>query len=116
VSWGCSAWRREGSRETLEQPFSIKRGGYKEDGEGHFTRACSDRTRGNSFEVKEGRFSLRVRKRFFSVRVVETLEWVAQRSCGCSIAGSVQGRAGWGFEQPGLVEDVPAYGRGVGTR
>jgi len=23
---------------------------------------------------------------------------------------------GWGFEQPGLVEDVPAWGRGVGTR
>jgi len=23
---------------------------------------------------------------------------------------------GWGFEQPRLVEDVPAPGRGVGTR
>ena len=32
---------------------------------------------------------------------------------GCPIPGSVQGQAGWGFEQPGLVEGVPAYGRGV---
>jgi len=30
--------------------------------------------------------------------------------------GSVLGQAGQGFEQPGLVERVPAHGRGVGTR
>jgi len=30
--------------------------------------------------------------------------------------GSVQGQVGWSSEQPSLVEDVPAYGRGVGTR
>jgi len=41
---------------------------------------------------------------------------VAQRSCGCPLPGSVHGQAGWGFEQSGLVEDVPAHGRGVGTR
>ena len=29
--------------------------------------------------------------------------------------GSVQGQVGWGFEQPGRVEGVPAHGRGVGT-
>ena len=44
----------------------------------------------------------------------ETLEQVAQRSCGCPISGSVQGQVGWGFEQRGLVEVVPAHGRGVG--
>ena len=26
----------------------------------------------------------------------------------------VQGQVGWGFEQPDLVKDVPAHGRGVG--
>ena len=46
----------------------------------------------------------------------EALKQVAQRGCGCPIPGSVQGQAGWGFEQPGLVEGVPAHGRGVGTR
>uniref|UniRef100_A0A8C3KPG3 Homeobox protein cut-like n=1 Tax=Calidris pygmaea TaxID=425635 RepID=A0A8C3KPG3_9CHAR len=42
-------------------------------------------------------------------------EQVAQGSCGCPIPGGVQGQAGWGLEQPGLVGGVPAQGRGVGT-
>jgi len=32
------------------------------------------------------------------------------------LPGSVQGQAGWSSEQPGLVEGVPAHGRGVGIR
>jgi len=43
-------------------------------------------------------------------------EQVAQRSCGCPLRGSVQGQVGWSSEQLGLVKDVPAHGRGVGTR
>ena len=43
----------------------------------------------------------------------EALAQGAQRGCGCPIPGSVQGRVGWGFEQPGLVEGVPAHGRGL---
>jgi len=46
----------------------------------------------------------------------EALAQVAQRSCGCPLPGSVQGRVGWNSEHPGLVEDVPAHSRGVGTR
>ena len=43
----------------------------------------------------------------------EALAQVAQRSCGCPwLPGSVQGQVGWGFGQPGLVEGVPAHGRG----
>ena len=44
----------------------------------------------------------------------ETLEQVAQRSCRCLIIGSIRNQVGWGFEQPDLVQDVPARGRGVG--
>jgi len=43
-------------------------------------------------------------------------ELAAQRGCGCPIPRSVQGQTGWGFERPGLVADVLAYSRGVGTR
>ena len=41
----------------------------------------------------------------------EELAQVAQRYCGCPVPGSVQGQVGWGLEQPGLLEGVPAYGR-----
>jgi len=50
------------------------------------------------------------------MRVVKTLAQVSQRSCGCPLPGSVQGQVGWSSKQPGLVEGVPAHGRGVGTR
>ena len=35
----------------------------------------------------------------------------AQRGCGCPIPGSAEVQAGRGFEQPGLLEGVPARGR-----
>jgi len=46
------------------------KGAYKKAGEGLFMRACSDRIRGNGFKLKEGRFRLDKRKKFFTVRVV----------------------------------------------
>jgi len=50
--------------------FQQLKGDYKEDGEGLFTRAGSDRTRGNGLKLKEGIFILDRRKKFFTVRVV----------------------------------------------
>ncbi|GAB0205188.1 hypothetical protein GRJ2_002984400 [Grus japonensis] len=43
--------------------FQNLKGAYKKAGEGLFTRACSDRTRGDGFKLKEGRFRLDIRKK-----------------------------------------------------
>jgi len=75
----------------------------------------TNKHRGNSFELKEGRLRLDRRKILYC-ESGEALAQVVQRSCGCPLPGSVQGQVGWGSEQPHLVEGVPAHGRGVRTR
>ncbi|PKU39452.1 hypothetical protein llap_10238 [Limosa lapponica baueri] len=50
--------------------YQYLKGAYRKDGEGLFIRECSDRVRGNGFKLKEGRFILDIRKKFFSVRVM----------------------------------------------
>jgi len=64
--------------------------------------------------LREGRF--RYKKEILYCEGGETLAQVAQRVCGCPLPGSVQDQVEWGIEQPGLMESVPAHGRGVGTR
>jgi len=46
-------------------------GADRKNGEGLFTRVCSDRTRGKGSKLKEGIFRLEIRKKFFTVRVVK---------------------------------------------
>jgi len=103
-------------REDLIEAFQYVRGAYKKAGEGHFKKACSDRTRGNSFKLKEGRFRLDIRKKFFTMQLVRHWNRLPREAVDAPPRGSVQGQAGWDFEQPGLVEGVPAHGRGIGTR
>ncbi|KFQ81067.1 hypothetical protein N337_04441, partial [Phoenicopterus ruber ruber] len=51
--------------------FQYLKGAYSKDGEKCFSGACCDRTRGNGFKLKEGRFRLGTRKKFFTMRVVK---------------------------------------------
>lgn len=44
------------------------------------------------------------------------LAQISQRTCGCPKPQSVQSQVGQGFEEPDLVTDVPADGKGYGTK
>ena len=56
--------------EDLITALEFLKEAYRKGGDGLFIRECSDRTRGNSFKLEEGRFRLDIRKKFFTVRVV----------------------------------------------
>ena len=57
-------------REDLLTAFQYLKGAYRKAGEGHITRACSDRTSSKVFKLKEVSFGLEIRKKLFTMRVV----------------------------------------------
>ena len=50
--------------------FQYLKGAYKQEGRQLFERLDNSRTRENGFKLKEGRFRLDVRGKFFTMRVV----------------------------------------------
>jgi len=48
----------------------VPEGADRKDGEGLFTRGCSDRAGGDGCKLKEGRFMRDMRKKFFPMRVM----------------------------------------------
>ena len=58
-------------RGDLIAAFQYLKEPYRQNGKGLFTRVYSDRTRGNGSKLKEGRFGLDIRKKFFTMRVVK---------------------------------------------
>jgi len=85
-----------------------------QDGEGLFTRVCGDRTRGNGSELKEGRFRLDIRKRFFTMRVVRPWNRLPREAVAAPSLAVFKARLDGALST--LVEGVPVHGRGAGTR
>ena len=99
--------------------FQYLKGAYKQEGSQLFERVDNSRTRGNGFKLKEGRFRLDIRGKFFT-ESGEVLEQLPREAVDApSIPGGVEGQVGWGPGQPGLEPDLeiggPACGGRVGT-
>ena len=52
--------------------FQYFKGAHKPEGEWLFTRVDSDRTKGNGFKLRQQRFRLDIRRKFFTQRAVMT--------------------------------------------
>ncbi len=76
---GLFSLQRRTLRGDLTVAFQYLRGEYKQKGEWLFTRVDSDRTRGNGLRLKEGRFRLDVRGKFFTVRGVRCWNSCSER-------------------------------------
>ena len=83
----------------LIMAFQYLEGAYKQEGEWLFTWVDSVRTRGNGFKLRQGRFRLDIKRKFFT-QCGDTLKQVAPGGCGCPIPGGIQGQAGCGSGQP----------------
>ena len=70
---------------------------------------------GGMVKIKEDKFRLDIRRKLFTVRLVR--HWNRLPRVVVVVRG-VQGQAGWGLGcgQLDLVDGIPVYCRGVGTR
>jgi len=79
--------------------FQYLKGAYRKAGDNLFSKAGSDRTRRDGFKLSKGRFRP-------DITDCPERQWRPHPWN--------HSRPGWVGQQPGLVEDVPAYCRGVG--
>jgi len=98
-------------RGDLRAAFQYLKEAYRKDGDNLFSKACCDRTRHNGFKLREGRFRLDIRKKFFTMRVMKHWNRFPREEVEAPSLEMFKARL-WGSEQHGLVEDV--HCRGVG--
>ena len=55
---------------SAESGLSVSNGGCKKKGDRLMSRVGCDGKKGNGFKLKEGRFRLNIRRKFFTIRVV----------------------------------------------
>jgi len=65
----------------LTVAFQFLKGAYKQEGAQLFARSNTDRTRGNCFKLKYGRFRLDVRNKFFTQRAVRPWPSCPEKLC-----------------------------------
>jgi len=74
--------------------FQNLKGDCKKEGDRLLSRMCCDRTRGNSFKLKEGKFRMDIRRKFFAQRAVRRWHGCPEKlwmphSCSYSRSGWV---------------------------
>jgi len=58
-------------RGDLIAAFQYLKRAYRKDGENIFSKSCCNKTGSYGFKLREGRFRLEIRKKFFMIRVVK---------------------------------------------
>ncbi len=90
--------------------FQYLKEGCKKEGDRLVSRVCCNRKRGNCFKLKEGRFRLDVRKKFFTIRVVRHWNRFPREVVSPLLLETFKVR----LEKPDVAVDVPVHRRGVG--
>ena len=113
-SWGCAAWGREGSGETLRAASKYLKGGCKKKRVRLFSKVCCDRTRGNGFTLEEGRFRLDIRKKCSTLKAMRRCHTLPREMVDAPSLETAKFRLE-GLWAPDRAVGVPVHCRTVGS-